>query len=783
MPGLRYALRSVRREPLQVGAVVVCLAIGIGMASTVFAFVDHIFLVRLPYPEADQIVRIWEEPAKRPSGHRLGMSYPHYLALLDASESLEQVALYGGGEVGISNGQARFKAAYTAVTARFSSIVNTPPLAGRWLSARKGEHPESEVVLAVALFRRLFGERPLAGQFVQIAERDYLVVGIMHDGFAFPDAATQVWLPYRPPPSDQAENRFSNCIAKRRKGYSNSQVAAEVAGLFDRPRPIVEDLRQALYGKLSTPLLWLGGGVGMVLLIALLNSATLQLARINRRWKDFSIRAALGESRTRLAGDLLTENLLLAVAGGLLGFLTFAAAFRFLAQSWPEEIPGIRTFSLFAPRPFLLLTMSALLSAFALGGVALWSVGKSRLQDRLGFSASPSGGSTVRIRANGLIVSAQLAITVVLLIAAGILTRSFLDAITVDLGYRPAGVLAALFVLPEDRYPSREVQRHAVDTLLTRIQAVDGVTAAGISSSLPAVARGSMTIQFPGREDLAPQVAFAQVSPDFFQALGLRLLMGRLPERRESEPTVVVNDSLVKAYLGSEPIGQTVLLGANKPYQVVGVVSDVLHEGFLGDAEAGLYFHYLQPPSDSFIHDLSREHLVIRVQGDPAQFASMVKDMVGALDPAIELSWVRPMNEILAEDFAQPRSWTILALALGSVALVFSMIALYALMSFIVTQRIPELAVRQTLGATPEEIRRLIFAHASAVMGRGLIIGVTLSLIVSALFGDLVFGSARLQVLTWAVCLTLLISAGFLAAYLPARRAAKAEPSRCLRAL
>ncbi|MEE8586186.1 MAG: ABC transporter permease, partial [Acidobacteriota bacterium] len=739
----------MRREPLQIFAIMITLAVGLGASTAIFAFLDHIWLVPLPYSDADRIVRVWESLPQDPKDVALGLSHPHYLTLLQGSQSLESVALYTVGESEVSLRDETVKVQLARVTPRFFPLLGVPPGEGRWLCAELSQSPRREAVVSRQLWRRLFGESELDGQSLRIHETEHPVVGIMPGRFAFPAAATQVWAPMPPPPPEEAENRYALSLAKRREDVSSLQVAAEVGRFFDRSNVRVVDLWDDLYGSLRRPLQWLGGGIAAVLLIALLNAATLQFARFSRRWKDFAIRAALGAKTAQLAVELVLESLLLTAVGALLGFTVFSAFFTFVTQNWPGEIPGIHDFSMWAPRPLLVLGGEILLSAFALGGLAVWFVRRLHVLGRLNPGQDAAPLASFRLRLNSLTVSAQLAASVVLVICAGMLTRSFIDAVTVDLGYEPQGLLAAHFQLPSNRYPTRDLQAQAIDAIAERLQAVDGVVTVAFSSTLPSVSRGSMTVQFPAQPELAPQVGYSQVTPGFFRALGLRLVQGRLlQERPTSVMTLVVNQSFANAYLGPQPIGTKVLLGPGRVYEVAGLVSDALQDGYLSRPEPWLYFHYLQPPSKSFLHDLDREFLTLRLEGEPLRYSAAVSDLVKSFDAEIRLDWIRPMSEILAEQFAQPRFWTVLAMCLSLLALLFSMVALYAMMSYSVSQRIPELAVRMTLGASPGEIHRLVMKDAFAMIGKGLLAGVLLSLLVTVLFADLLFGAARLPALT-----------------------------------
>lgn len=466
--------------------------------------------------------------------------------------------------------------------------------------------------------------------------------------------------------------------------------------------------------------------------------------------------------------------------GGLLGFAVFSAVFTFVTRNWPGEIPGLHDFSLPATRPLLLLGAAVLACALVLGGLAVWFVRRLHVVERLNLGQDAAPFSSFRLRLNGAVVSVQLTAASVLLIGAALLTQSFIEAITVDLGYRPDGVLAAHLELPEDRYPGLETQAHAIQDLSERLRAIDGITRFGFASSLPSVGGGITSVNFPASE-LTPVVGWTFATPGFFAALGLRSIEGGLlPERAAGDPALVVNQSFSRVYLGDDPLGKTVLLGG-KPYRVVGVVSDALQDGYLGRQKPAFYHHYLQQFGEGFLHDFDSPKLVLRVSGDPSNYISTVLGVIENQDPGIRVEWIRPLSEILAEQIAQPRFWTTLAVSLGLLALMFSTIALYALMSYHVSQRIPELAVRMTLGATSREVVRSVMGNALVIVGRGVFAGVILSLLVTALFADLLWGSAKPQAVTWIISLCPMIAAALLAAYIPTRRGAAIDPAQHLK--
>lgn len=785
MSTLRVVIRAALRELGPVAAIILALSVGIGASTAVFAFMDHLWLVPLPYGQPERIVRVWEIWPSNPTERPLGLSWPKYRTLAEASETIEQIALYSGGlwDVGIVGTDTTERIQLGLVTPQFFPLLGVRPIAGRWLEWSDGGQRVREAVVSERFWQRFFGGQELTGQSLRIGENNYPIIGIMPNRFAMPDSDTRVWVSKPPPPPQQAESQYSQCLARKREGVSDAQVEAEIARFFDSQSPRVLGLWEATFGELSTPMGWLGWGIAVVFLIGLLNATTLQFARLSRRWKDFGIRAALGAGSLRLAAELIVEGLVLTLVGGGLGFVAFSMAFDVVSGNWPGGIPGLHDFSLWSLRPLLLLGLETLMCAIVMGALSLWFVQRIRAMDRLHPGRDGTLFAGFPIRLNGTLVSGQLTAAVVLLICAGMLTHSFIAALMVDLGYEPEGLLTADFRLPSERYPTVTAQYGVLGTWRERLEAVEGVVSVGFSNVLPSVAGAEMTIGLsPEQPERRPKVAWAQVSPGFFQAMRLHIRQGSLfSDPPPSEPSVVVNESLARTYLGADPIGRSILLPP-KQFRVIGVVSDVLQDGYLGRSEPGLYFHVVQPPNESFVYDITRGWLVLRVKKEPMAYAGIVRDSLRSIDPRIRLTDVQTMDHILSEQFAQPRFWTLLALSLSGLGLAFSMIAVYALMSYTVTQRIPELAVRMTLGATPIDIRRLVLRNAAAIVGKGLLAGLIIALIVANLFADLLFGIVRLPALTWILCLALLALVGLAASYFPARRGTQVEPSTCLKA-
>lgn len=779
---LRIAFRPLTSEPLQVAAIVVCLSVGLGVGVVVFALLDHILLTPLPYAEPERIVHVWEAWPAEPGQVALGMPYAHYLELMEFSESMESIALYGRRPGSAAVPERGIDTELADVTPKFFATLGVPPVAGRWLDSAGEAVEEPTAVVSRRLWEKLFGLASLDGQTVLINGAAYTVVGIMPAEFAFPTGATDVWLPM--PRPKQLLGQFAPCIGRLRSGVSASQAASELAR-FDLPdegkEVRVSPLPEHILGDVRRPLILLGGAIAIIFVIALLNASIVQFARINRRWKDFGIRAALGASSRQLALELVTDSLVPALVGGVLGIVVVSSLLGAVVGYWPDEIPRIHTFSVWSAKPLLLLGFAVLASVLAMTGISLWFVRRLRVLGRLNSAFEGAGGSPLRFRLNRVTVSAQLAATLILLISAGTLGRTFLEAASTDLGYSPESVLAARFTLPRDGFPTRARQLAITDSALEALAGIEGVQAAAFASNLPSAAKGETTLGLPDRPELAPQVAFSQVSPGYFKALGLRLLAGEsLPEFPFGERVAVINESLSRLYLDSKPLGRTIELSAQR-YRVVGVVADVLQEGFGGRAGAGVYVHYLQPPNDSFIFDLRRGFLVLRADGGVTRYFSAFREAVEETDQRIKIEWLRPMDDLVAESVARPKFWMVLTLSLALISLAFSSVAIYAMMSYSVSQRIPELAVRMALGATRPQIHRFVMSGAVAVIGRGLLAGVVISMLVSNLFVDLVLGAVTLHPGVWLVCVALLAACALLAAYLPARRGANTEASECLK--
>lgn len=786
MLGIRMLLRRGLREFSPVSMILVALSTSLGASTTVFAFMDHIWLVPLPYRDSERIVRVWSDWTQDPGKVSLGLSYEDFQTLSASSETLETFALFSETVSTIdtinTEGATSEEARIAQVTPQFFPLLGIPPQTGRWLTTELPGQSEPEAVVSVPFWRRHFGnDRTIADHRVRLGGKEYSIVGTMPNSLAVPHPSTDVWIPKQPPSPEQAATRYASCVAKMRKGVSETQVAAEVGRFFQQSTVRVESLRRSLYGGLWGPLAWLCGALVVVLLIGLLNAASLQFARLNRRWRDFGIRSALGATSLRIAAEMLVESMGLALVSGALGFCVFAFLFSFITHSWPGTIPGLKDFDLWAMRPLVLLGLNVLFATSLLGALCWCFIQRLRRNTRVDAPANTAPFLSFPVRMNRFLVSGQLTGAVVLLIATGTLTHSFIAAVATDLGYNPDGLLLARIRLPSHRYPTLEAQARVLDRLQEDLGSVSGVESVAFSNSLPSLVRAETTVNLPDRPDLAPTVLWGRVSPSFFAALQLRLAEGSLlAEHPASEPEMVVNGAFARAYLGLKPVGKKVVF-QERAYRVVGIVSDVLQEGYRGRTEPAIYYDQVRPPMESNFFALSRGHIVLRVQHTPSRYIKVLKERTNTLDPEIRITGFQTMNEVLAQGIAEPRFWTLLSLLLCTIAITFSLIACHALISYTVAQRIPELAIRLTLGATPISIRRLVLRDAMLITARGVLAGLILSLVVSALFADVLFAAVRFQSITWILCLILLSGAALIAAYIPARRAAAADPSQSLK--
>ena len=801
-----FALRLLARSPILTAAVVGTLALGIGVTSAVFSLVHAVVLRPLDYERPHELVQLYES-GLRGGGEADWVSFPNFQDWRREGRVFEDVAAYRYALVTLTGPEGAESMLGLETTDRLFAVLGVPPLLGRTFHAgedRPGR--EGAAVISHSLWRRRFGSDPgVAGRAVNIDGRSCTVVGVMPASFRFPNnvpldqvVSVDAWITLRPSP-DLEERGSHNfwAVARLRAGTGLDEARAALATIAERlarQHPdtnadmgvTVARLQDYVAGSARPALLLLLGAVALVLLLTCANVANLLLSRAESRRREMAVRQALGASRGRLVRQTLTESLVLALAGAVLGLALAHLGTRLVVRLGPAAIPRLQQTAVDAP--VLLFTAAVTVGVGILFGLAPALVGLgSSLQ--AAFREAPSRASAGGRRfVRQLLVAGQVALAVMLLIGAGLLVRSFAHVAGLDPGFRAPRVLTALVNLSPSRYgdPARQVA--FFEEALRGIRELPGVLSAAVANSIPLTGindQGGFAVE--GRPDPPPgeDGPFAnrpRVSAGYFDTMGIRLLDGRLFDERDrpgSPLVVIVSDLAARTYWpGVDPIGRRVAVdwaeGQAVWREIVGVVRGTRHFGLEAPPKAEIYLPHAQAPSPFMT-------LVVRVEGDPAGLVRGIRARIAGLDPEQAVFGFQSMDELLSNAGARRRFPMALVTAFAALALLLAAIGVYGVMAHMVVQRRREIGVRLALGARPDDVVALVLRNGVRLTLAGTAAGLAGAVALSRTLSGLLFGVSAMDPATYAgVAAVLLAVAGF-AAYLPSRGAARVDPLTVLR--
>jgi predicted permease len=817
----REALLRLRRAPGLGAAAGLMLALGIGASTAMFSVVDAVLLRGLPFSAPERLLVMWERDLE--GTHPLvEVSYPHFLDWRAGAASFEDLAVFGSNNWGLEarprEGGERYRITYSAVSASFFETLGAKPRLGRTFRAEDDEPGAGRVVvLSEGLWETRFGGDPgIVGRSIALGvapPESYTVIGVMPKDFQFPRGA-EAWAPAGREIAEVARKQSMSAeqlrglgvfyvVGRRKPSATTAAVASEMDRLIGRlarehGRPgktavAMISFMDHFYGRRTRPaLVALGAAVGLVLLIACGNAAGIQLVGALQRQKDIAIRLALGASRWRIARQLLVESGVLAVAGGCLGIVFAAWGLETLLAWVPADIPRLEDAAV--DRRVLLFTLGATVTTALL--VAL--VPASRASSlRLAPSALELAGEPQRRhRWRVLITVAEVAMAVVVLVAAGLLSRSFLRLAAIDLGYHPENVLTFKVVPREDRYATIRDQHAFSRQILERLRGVPGVLAAGAVHLRPLefgpIGSDSYVIvegQPLDRDTVErnPWVNWEAATPGYFRAMGMRLLEGRDFDERDHEaapPVVIVSESLARHFWsGERAVGKRLITWTGRRWEdiaakpvwqtVVGVVEDARYRG-LADLWLDLYLPYLQSPSPV-------GHLVVRTRADPLGLAGVIRSEIRALDPDQTVDGITSLEAIVSRALSPWRWNAVLSSAFGAIALILAASGIFGVVAYTVRGSTREIGIRMALGADSRGVIRMFLARAMKATLAGLALGVALASVLGRLLENLLFQVTASDPVTYAAMAGTVMAAALLAAYLPAGRAARVDPMVALR--
>lgn len=797
---LRFTARSLGKRPGYAVVVILTLALGIGSNTAIFSIVNGVLLRPLPYKDPDRLVLLSETR----KGEEVSVSYPNFEDWRSRNRVFSQLASFQASNLNLQLGDEPERVRAYRVSSGFFETMGVKPVVGRTLSDMDqvpGAPPAA--VLTYELWQRRWqGSRDAVGKVINLSDRLYTVVGVMPPKFTFYDNA-DLWVPVSQFASDKDMTRRdahpSMFVVARLKpevdlGSAQAGMAA-IAAQLESEYPdsnaqhgvSIKTVEEDLVGGVRRSLLILLGAVGFVFLIACLNVASLFAVRSSTRLREIAIRVALGAHRPRLVQQFLTEGVLLGICGGAAGLLLSELFIRLLVHYDPGNIPRLSEANIDG-RVVAFASGIALLSGLLFGLVPIahsWSI---ELQDTLKASSGSGTGNVRWHQIRQLLVTAEVALSVVLLIGAGLMILSFYKLASTNPGFDTRKALVMNMALPEAKYPEKAQIRAFYRELLRQLQAMPGVRAAGIANPTPlSGSTRSDTIEIEGRVPVSREdtihVDWSPVSPDYFKAIGIPLLQGRtFLEREGEEPATaaVVVDSAAAARFWPQgtALGKRLRrsdTGNEEPWcTVVGIVGPVKQEGPGSESRLQVYFPFWQIP-------LRSSTLVVRTESDPRALAADVRKQVNRLNPTLPVYNVNTLEEIFSKSVAQPRFSTLLLGIFAILALVLSTVGVYSVVAYSVSQRTREIGVRMALGAGTGAIWRYVVGRAIVPVLIGVGIGLSVAFMVTRVLSSLLFGVEARDLGTFLAVSVLILLAGVAGSLVPARRAARVSPVSALK--
>ena len=783
---LRYAARALIRTPGFTCVAIISLALGIGANTAIFSVVNGVLLQPLPFAEPDRLVAIGEGAQDDPPGQQNSTSPGTFFDMQAQARVFSGIAAHTGNQgalVGV--GEPEMLQGNLSIGGLFD-VLGVRPLLGRAPTiAEETADAAAVVVLSHATWMRYFGgDSAVIGRTITLGGGTSTVIGVMPESCSFPDARTQYWMPWRLTPAlrinrDQYRLRV---VARLRPDVSMEAATAELAVVAARLRADWPQyntnlrldaitLRESIVGDAERPLHLLMGAVALVLLIACANIGNLMLARAAGRRREIAVRQALGAGRGRIARQMLTESITLALIGGLAGVFIGRWLLSVLVSSSTVGLPRMDAIRLDAPVLLFTLVISAL-AGIAFGVLPALRLSSARATEALRSGNRAPGGDRW---ARSVLVVSELALAVVLLAGAGLLLRSFALLQRVDPGFPTERLLT---------FSTRNGTPGFFPASLDRIRALPGVREAAIVSTIPVTGWGNgawfnMIDRPVAPGETPPGVAYRVASPNYFPTVGIPLRRGRLTtedDRLDNHPSVLINEALAREYWpDGDPIGRDIYLGApdNRIFPratIVGIVGDTRDAGLNADPVPTVFIPSGMMPTWPIYS------YIIRTATDPMALAPAIRGEIRALDASMPIRDVRTMDDILAGAVG-PARWTMTLLGLfAGMALVLAGVGIFGLLSFTVAQRTRELGIRMALGAAPRAVRLMVIAQGMALAGTGVVLGLAGALALTQLMSTMLFGVQATDPLTYGGVAVVLIGVAGLASYLPARRATQVSP-------
>lgn len=811
---VKYSIRQLRRNPGFAIMAVFTVALGIGATTAMFSVVNAVLLRPLPFRQPDRLVVVGEYDTRRgiPKNDPGSVSYPNIADLRIRNRSLTDVAVYDWTQATLTGNGEPQHVNISHVNAGIFQILGAQACLGRTFSADEDKPGHYPAILSYRFWRTYFhGAKDVLGRNFNVNGRPYTIVGVMASGFQFPISsdARDLWVtisresetdsPAEVPVTSQRGNHMFGAIARLKDGVTIQQANDDlnsVAQTLARENPdtnthdgilAVSEL-EFLIGDVRRPMLILLAAVGLVLLIACVNVANLLLVRGNDRWREIGVRAALGASRFRLMRQLVTESIVLSLAGAMLGLILSFWMLSGVLRLYPENLPRADQVGVDV-RVLAFSAALAIITGIFFGLIPALQIAPASVAAKIRSSSRTTTSSRGQNRMRAALVVAETAIGVVLLVGAGLLLRSLHRLSRVDLGFDPNHVLTASFDLSETRYNSDQ-QDQFVRDLVTRLNALPGVVKAAGALPLP-LSNDNFSVAFnlldhPVPQANQPNAALYVVTPGFFETMRMPLLRGRFFEERDqrnSAPVMIVSGAFARKFFANEnPIGKRIEIGAGegpkraryKTREVIGVVGDLR----TNDLEREPVASYYVPLSQLM---WSAPSLVVRAIGDPNVLAPELSKVLGLMDPEAALYNVRTMDDYFALALGRERFQTILLGLFAGIALLLTTIGLYGVMAQSVAQRMQEIGIRMAMGATREDVRAMVLWHGGILSVAGTLIGLIGALAFAHVIESLLYEIPPRDPLTYVSVCVMLSAVALVASYVPAARATRLDPIVALR--
>jgi putative ABC transport system permease protein len=799
---LRYAIRTLRKNPAFAVVAVLTLALGIGANTALFSIVNAVLLRPLPYRDPARIVQLWE--SNRESRTVL-VSHLNFLDWREQSRSFDHMALYSGESVTATGGELPQRTNATAVSRGFFEIFGARAVRGRTF-LREDLQPGKSIpaVIGYGLWQRAFALDPnVLGKTLHISGIECHVVGVAQPGFQFPDR-TGLWIPFEAFPDDGSDRSGHNysVVGRLKAGVPVATAQAEmntIAHRLERQYPESNKgqgvnavpLHEQLVGDVKPALLILLGAVGLVLLIACANVANLLLARSTARSREMAVRTALGAGRTRLVLQVLSESLLLSGIGGSVGLLLALWAMPLLALLIPDSVPRADEIRIDAPVLCFALGVSVL-TGVLFGLLPALRLSRNGLNEWLKEAAGRAATGRTR-RAGGVLVVSELALSMVLLITAGLLIRSFFGILRVDPGFRAEHVVTARLSLPvlsltEPVHPGEILNYYR--QILERIQSIPGVAAAGTTTRLPLTDQLNVTGLFdiegrpPAKLGSSQDAGYRVASPDYFRAMGIPLVRGRDFSEHDSgnaPQTALINETMGRRFWpGQDPLGQRIKFAGMEPQPqwmtVVGVVRDFRESALTSRPEPEAFVPFTQHLDGR----LSDPNLVVRGAGDPTLLVSAIRETIRAVDKNVPVEFTA-MDALLADSVAQRRFQMRLLALFAGMALMLAAVGIYGVIAYSVSQRTHEIGIRMALGAERADVVRMVIGQGMRMAAVGTAMGILGAVALSRIISAQLYEVSAIDAGTYLAVSLLLLTVALVATYIPARRATAADPLVALR--